>query len=137
MTMTWIITILIIAAIGWWFYKYSRPDVFAKGIAKAQLDSLYAVRKKLPELQGYELYIKAISVRPGYALEDAENLVARVRKGNKAAKFRDVVWELVYHEYTKKVGNLPLGADAQTRIKEAEKVAIMMKVVGEVIPKEL
>lgn len=130
-----IIGIIGVVAFILWVKNTSRPDVFARDIAKTQLIALRRTKERNPKLRSEKLYATAIATRPGYSIEDARELVKRAKEtkiDSARLRFRDVVGSLVIAEYEKYTGNTSMPT-----VEEAGKFAAMKIMVDEVIPPNL
>lgn len=108
--------ILLIIAIP--FIKSSTTKGFTRGVAKAQLRTYKNLKKRNPELSNRDLYFEMISCRPGYSRFEAEEIIKRTEgisnspllknlpnfKEKKDVTLRDVVVNLVQHEFVKRTG---------------------------------
>ena len=97
-----IIVLIVLGLLIWLVKRNGKVDVFAKGVAKAQLRSFYAFQHHDPNLSKRELYVKTISMRPGYRNGEAEGLVKEAEerlKGGSILKLKDVVYQLALKEY--------------------------------------
>lgn len=98
-----------------------RVHAFAKGIAKAQLDSYRRVIADQPTLSREEVYVATLAYRPGYnrmaqvLVDKARNAAAMSMlgfSGDGSFGLREVTLELALHEYRRFMGRTYSTEDA-------------------------
>lgn len=113
--------------------------IFARGIAKAQLNTLRHLQHQKPELTGESLYEQVIILRPFYNSQKAKKVIREARESfermawlRKLSKsehsvfgFRDVVSALIREEYFK---------DKLVTRNDATALTIIEITVREIIP---
>jgi len=119
--MEWLIVVAVIIVLLWFFVYKSKPENFAKGVAKAQLTGYK--RFKDESLPKEELYVKALSTRAGvhkyYPLSDMQHDASQYG-------FVYMVEMLVVREFESRLGRQPT----------IEEISIMYEQVEKVIPED-
>lgn len=79
----------------------TNPEGFAAGMAKELRSSYENIEKQNPEMAPGELYIKALSRRPGYSVTSAERFID-LGNEKRGPTFKNAVTAMVLHEYRNK-----------------------------------
>lgn len=89
----------------------SSPKGFAKGLAKAQLNSLRVYQQVHPKDSKESQYHAALKMRPGYTDEKVDNIIKGAKEACKESgikfNFQAVVIQLAAYEYLSRTGNSP------------------------------
>jgi hypothetical protein len=101
--------LLVVAFIVYKMLQSSRPEGFAREIAKTQKFSYLAFVQKYPNAKKEEIYKKVIITRPGYDMSRARIIIKLAKQTAKEVgvkfNFKLVVLTLVACEYTSRTGN--------------------------------
>lgn len=108
MSALWVFIVLFLILVAYKLVQSSKPEGFAKGVAKAQKIPYLAVKEKYPDSSKEENYARAISTRSGYDKKRAKSLVSSAKEVSKAwgeeFNFKSVVKYLVLREYQMRAG---------------------------------
>lgn len=118
-----IVMIVITIAIVIYSLAHTTPTKYAKGIAKAQLKAYETQKELYPELSKSELYVRAISTRPGLS----DGVLNNIKHESGNGTFRSVVHVLVSSDYAERMKKFP-DSDINTE---------MWNAVDEIIPEHL
>jgi len=122
--MVWLIIGVFVILVVWFLVAKSKPSGFAKGVAKAQLKAYKTAKIRNPQHTKEELYVEAISSRPGVLKHFP---LGEIKHNATNCKYVSLVEMLVHSEFEHRLG----------RKMTFEELEVLSGVVSGIIPEDL